>query len=59
MKDQKEHSRLRTIKNILATVIVVIVFAYGFQVTEINLEEPKEEKRQAQLTNVIRALARA
>ncbi|MEM7348500.1 MAG: ABC transporter permease subunit, partial [Chloroflexota bacterium] len=38
--------------------IIVIVYAYGFQVTEINLAEPKEETRQQQLTNVLRALAR-
>ncbi len=57
MDDKKESSRLRTVKTTLAVIIVAVVFAYGFQVTEINLEEPKEEKRQKQLTNVIRALA--
>ena len=56
--NKKEGSRLRTVKNVLVGIIVFITFAYGFQVTEINLEEPKEENRQKQLTNVIRALAR-
>jgi phosphonate ABC transporter permease subunit PhnE len=56
--NKKEGSRLRTVKNVLVGIIVFITFAYGFQVTEINLEEPKEENRQKQLTNVIRALVR-
>jgi phosphonate ABC transporter permease subunit PhnE len=56
--NKKEGSRLRTVKNVLVGIIVFVTFAYGFQVTEIDLEEPKEENRQAQLTNVIRALAR-
>ena len=57
MDKKQESSRLRTIKNILAFGIVFIVFAYGFEVTQIDLEEPKKENRQAQLANVIRALA--
>jgi ABC-type phosphate/phosphonate transport system permease subunit len=41
----------------LAVVIIIVVYAYGFQVTQVNLEKPKEERRQAQLTNIIRGLA--
>ena len=57
MDNKQESSRLRTVKNVLAGIIVFIVFAYGFQVTQIDLEEPKKENRQMQLANVIRALA--
>jgi len=42
----------------LLTVGLIIIFAYGFQVTKINLEEPKQANRQSQLVNVLRALAR-
>jgi phosphonate ABC transporter permease subunit PhnE len=48
----------RYARTFLITIAIIIVFAYGFQVTEINLEEPKQEDRQNQLTNVLRALAR-
>ena len=46
------------VKTFLITIAILVVFAYGFQVTEINLQEPKQPERQSQLTNVVRALAR-
>lgn len=48
----------RFAKTFLLTIAIIIVFAYGFQVTDISLEEPKQPQRQSQLTNVLRALAR-
>ncbi len=48
----------RFIRTFLITLVIIIVVAYGFQVTQINLEEPKEERRQQQLVNVLRTLAR-
>ncbi|MEM7031457.1 MAG: ABC transporter permease subunit [Chloroflexota bacterium] len=48
----------RFARTFLLVVAIIIVFAYGFQVTEISLEEPKQPRRQEQLTNVLRALAR-
>ena len=55
--DEKQNSRSRFIKTFLIIIAIAVVYAYGFQVTKINLEEPKKEKRQEQLTNVMRALA--
>ena len=42
---------------LLAVVVLIVVYAYGFQVTQVDLEKPKEERRQSQLTNIIRGLA--
>jgi phosphonate ABC transporter permease subunit PhnE len=48
----------RFFRTFLLVIVVIVIFAYGFQVTQINLEEPKKERRQEQLLNVIRSLAR-
>lgn len=48
----------RTVFFILAMVFGVIVYAYGFDVTRVNLDEIKSETRQTQLVRVLRALAR-
>ncbi len=40
----------------LVVAVILVVYAYGFQVTKVNLEKPKEEQRQTQLTNIIRGL---
>lgn len=41
-----------------AVLIALVIYAYGFQVTRVNLEEVRSERRQQQLVRVIRALAR-
>lgn len=41
----------------LGVALVVIVYAYGFQVTKVNFEETRSENRLTQLTRIIRALA--
>ncbi len=43
---------------ILLIVGILVVYAYGFQVTQIDLEEPQKPKRQEQLVRIIRGLAR-
>jgi hypothetical protein len=48
----------RSLGTFLAVVVIIIVYAYGFQVTRVDLEEPKQERRQTQLTNIIRGLVR-
>ena len=37
---------------------ILVVYAYGFEVTQIDLEEPQKPKRQAQLVRILRGLAR-
>ncbi len=48
----------RSLAVFLAVVVIVVVYAYGFQVTKVDLEKPREERRQTQLTNIIRGLVR-
>ena len=45
------------LRSLLIVVAVGVVYAIGLQVTEVDLETPKEPRRQAQLTNIIRGLA--
>ncbi|MCK7522713.1 MAG: hypothetical protein MZV64_36040 [Ignavibacteriales bacterium] len=42
----------------LAIIAAVVIYAYGFQVTKVNLEETRSERRQTQLVRIIRALAK-
>jgi phosphonate ABC transporter permease subunit PhnE len=42
----------------VSVLAFVIVYAYGFSVTKVNLEETKSETRQTQLVRIIRKLAR-
>ena len=39
-------------------LLVLVIYAYGFQITKVNLEELRSENRQASLQRVIRALAK-
>ena len=48
----------RFVSRIVIVIAIVIVFAVGLWVTEIDLKKPQEEKRQEQLTNILRGLAR-
>lgn len=41
----------------LAVLLGLIVYAYGFQVTKVNFEKTRSERRLTQLTRIIRALA--
>jgi phosphonate ABC transporter permease subunit PhnE len=42
----------------LAIIFGIIVYAYGFQITKVDLEDLRSERRQESLTRVMRALAR-
>ena len=41
-----------------AILVALVVYAYGFQVTKVDLEETRSERRQTQLVRILRALAR-
>jgi phosphonate ABC transporter permease subunit PhnE len=56
--NKKKPSLLRSLKTTLGVLLVVVVFAYGVQVTDVNFETTRSEVRLTQLTRVIRALAR-
>lgn len=60
MKTEKpqKSSFLRSLGLGAIIIIAVIIYAYGFQVTKVNLEETKSERRQTQLLRIIRALAK-
>jgi len=54
---KKKTSLTRSILIGLGVALVIIVYAYGFQVTKVNFEETRSEKRLEQLIRIIRALA--
>lgn len=56
MNNQKA-SPWKSIKLGLSVLFGLIVFAYGFQITKVNLEELRSETRQESLVRVTRALA--
>jgi len=53
----KNSSPLKSITVGLYTLLVLIILAYGFTVTNINFEETRSERRVASLTRILRALA--
>jgi phosphonate ABC transporter permease subunit PhnE len=55
---KKKRSLFRSILLGVLIVLTLVVYAYGFQVTKVNLEETRDPHRQAQLTRILRALAR-
>ncbi len=55
--NNKKPSLLRSFGIGLAILVTLVIYAYGFQVTKVNLEETKSEHRQAQLFRILRALA--
>ena len=50
--------RKRPFVFIVGLIAAVLIFAYGFQVTQVNLEELGSETRQQSLARIMRALAR-
>jgi phosphonate ABC transporter permease subunit PhnE len=42
----------------LAVFFALVIYAYGFQVTKVNLAETRSERRQTQLIRILRALAK-
>ena len=57
MKTQKA-SPWKSLRTGLLVLLVLIVFAYGFEITDIDLEQLRSEQRQQSLQRVTRALAR-
>ncbi len=58
MKTTPKASLWKSLRLGLYIILTGIVFAYGFDVTKVNLAELQSERRQESLTRVIRALAR-
>lgn len=58
MNNNKKASPWKSVQIGLATLTGLIIFAYGFQITQVNLEELRSEKRQESLVRVTRALAK-
>lgn len=56
--DKNKPSLQRSLGVGLAVILGIVVFAYGFQVTDVNFETTREETRLVQLTRVLRALVR-
>jgi phosphonate ABC transporter permease subunit PhnE len=54
----KRSSLWKSLRTGLLTALVILVFAYGFKITKVNLTELRSEKRQESLTRVIRTLAK-
>ena len=57
MKSQKA-SPWKSLRTGLLVLLVLIVFAYGFEITDIDLQQLRSEQRQQSLQRVTRALAR-
>ena len=56
--NKKKPSLLRSLGTALSVVLVIVVFAYGVSVTDVNFETTRSEDRLKQLKRVIRALAK-
>jgi phosphonate ABC transporter permease subunit PhnE len=56
--DNKKPSLKRSLITGLSIILVLVIFAYGVNVTDVNFETTRSENRLVQLTRVIRALAR-
>lgn len=54
---EKPKSPFRSILLGAAVLAALVIYAYGFQVTKVNLEETRSLRRQAQLVRILRALA--
>lgn len=55
--DSKKPSLLRSLSWGIAIVLGILIFAYGFEVTEVDLAETREPQRQESLRRILRALA--
>lgn len=49
---------LRSVLLGLGVLAALVVYAYGFKVTKVNLDETRSERRQTQLVRILRALAK-
>ena len=60
MKDNntKKSSLWKSVQVGFAVLLGLLVYAYGFQITQVDLEDLRSERRQESLVRVMRALAR-
>ena len=62
MSDQKDNKKKaspwKSVQLGLAILAGLIVYAYGFQITKVDLEDLRSERRQESLARVMRALAK-
>jgi phosphonate ABC transporter permease subunit PhnE len=54
----KKSSPWKSLQLGLLILVGLIIYAYGFQITKVDLEDLRSERRQESLTRVMRALAR-
>ncbi|HET7012179.1 MAG TPA: ABC transporter permease subunit [Anaerolineales bacterium] len=47
----------RSIGLVAALLLALVIYAYGFEVTQVDLEETRSETRQTQLVRILRAIA--
>src|SRR5512145_343216 len=57
MNNKKKASPWKAVQVGLLTLLALVIFAYGCQITKVNLEELRSENRQQSLIRVTRALA--
>jgi phosphonate ABC transporter permease subunit PhnE len=55
--NNKKSSPWKSVQVGLAVLLALFIYAYGFDVTKVNLEELRSERRQESLTRVTRTLA--
>lgn len=53
----KKASPWKSLQRGLLVLLILIIFAYGFEITDIDLEQLRSEQRQTSLQRVVRALA--
>ena len=57
MREILKHPVMRWIMIVGAIVLVVVIYAFGFSVTDVSFETVRDEQRLTQLTRILRALA--
>src|SRR5512136_1290940 len=58
MENLPKSSIWHSARTALIVIVLVVVYAYGFQVTQVNLQEAQAPARQTQLTRIIRGLVK-
>jgi len=56
--ENKKKSPLRSFLTGLAVLLALVIYAYGFQVTKVSLEETSDPIRQERFVRILRALAK-
>src|SRR5215211_2083701 len=55
---KKKQSPFRRLALVLSIIAAVVIYAYGFQVTQVSLEETSDPLRQERFIRILRALGR-